>query len=321
VESTILEDVRAACAAVAAEATSVRIAAERLCSYARELAPRLAAPAVLDPHFHFSGDADSMTTYLVALDAVNFGSGYFPHLRKVEGKSGYFTVARRLKEHFESSGPLTAAGMQSLTAGDCARLFQQEGGDAANRELMELFARALRDLGAHLAARHGGSARRMVESAQGSAAALTAELGRMPFFADVASYRGRRVPFMKRAQLTCADLAIAFEGRGPGAFADYDRLTIFADNLVPHVLRLDGVLRYAPELVRRIEAHELIEPGSEEETEMRAGAVHAVELIVAELARQGVSSTAARVDYVLWNRGQDPAMKAHPRHRARTVYY
>jgi len=34
------------------------------------------------------------------------------------------------------------------------------------------------------------------------------------------------------------DLSIALEGRGLGAFADLDRLTIFADNLVPHVLRV-----------------------------------------------------------------------------------
>ena len=56
---------------------------------------------------------------------------------------------------------------------------------------------------------------------------------------------------------------------------------MFADNLVPHVLRLDGVLWFDPELVARIERGELIEHGSPEEVEIRACAVHAVELIVA----------------------------------------
>ena len=60
---------------------------------------------------------------------------------------------------------------------------------------------------------------------------------------------------------------------------------MFADNLVPHVLRLDGILVFDPELVGRIERDELIEPDSPEEIEIRAGAVHAVELIVAATAR------------------------------------
>jgi hypothetical protein len=44
--------------------------------------------------------------------------------------------------------------------------------------------------------------------------------------------------------------------------------------------------------------------------------VHACELLSARL---GVP---ARVlDMWLWTRGQDPALKARPRHRCRTVYY
>jgi hypothetical protein len=32
-------------------------------------------------------------------------------------------------------------------------------------------------------------------------------------------------------------------------------------------------------------------------------------------------ATAQRLDYLLWNRGQAPSIKAHPRHRARSVFY
>ena len=42
-------------------------------------------------------------------------------------------------------------------------------------------------------------------------------------------------PFFKRAQITPNDLALA----GVAEFDDLDRLTIFADNLVPHVLHVD----------------------------------------------------------------------------------
>src|SRR5438067_1339853 len=102
---------------------------------------------------------------------------------------------------------------------------------------------------------------------------------------------------------------------GSGWFPDVDRLTIFADNLVPHVLRMDGVLVYADKLAARIDAGELLEPGGEER-EIRACAVHAGEQVAAEL---GVPPRV--LDTWLWNRGQEPRYKATPRHRCRTVFY
>ncbi len=93
---------------------------------------------------------------------------------------------------------------------------------------------------------------------------------------------------------------------------------MFADNLVPHVLRLDRVLSFTPGLVQRIEAGTLIEHGSPEEVEIRACAVQAVELIVAAAP---VAVTAAEVDEILWNRGQQRDYKALPRHRSRTTAY
>ena len=117
--------------------------------------------------------------------------------------------------------------------------------------------------------------------------------------------------FWKRAQIVANDLALA----GVCEFADLDRLTVFADNLVPHVLRVDGVLVYDDELASRIDRGQLLEPGGEER-EIRACAVHAGELIAAELG------VAPRVlDTWLWNRGQEPQYKAVPRHRCRTVFY
>ncbi len=109
--------------------------------------------------------------------------------------------------------------------------------------------------------------------------------------------------------------------RASGRFGDLDRLTLFADNLVPHVLRWDGLLRYAPALGARIDREELVLAGSPEEVEIRASAVHAVELLVAELRKLGHQTTAAQLDYLLWNRGQQPYYKARPRHRTRSVSY
>ena len=77
--------------------------------------------------------------------------------------------------------------------------------------------------------------------------------------------------FYKRAQILASDLALA----GVAEFSDLDRLTIFADNLVPHVLRCDGVLVYDDELAARIDRGELLFLGGAER-EIRACALHAL---------------------------------------------
>jgi hypothetical protein len=235
--------------------------------------------------------------------------------------SGYFTVATSLTERCRAYGPFSATELSRLTLADCAALFGQPSDGGPVDELMGLFARALNDLGGYLLARFGGRFVGLVEAADHSAERLVSLLAEMPFYRDVHAYDGLEVPFYKRAQLTAADLALALDGRGWGAFADLDRLTIFADNLVPHVLRLDGILHYDDDVLGRIQAGKLIPAGSPEEVEIRACALHAVELLVAELRRGGQPATAMMLDYLLWNRGQQPGYKAIPRHRSRSVFY
>jgi hypothetical protein len=317
--SGLFAAVRAACAQVADQARFVRIDAAGLDRWvlANRDVPQIAGT---DPaHQHFD-DPDATLAYVVTLDAINFGSGWFPELRKRPGRSGYFTIATCLREQFARDGAWIAADLVRIDADRCAEIFEQRANDPV-RELMELFARALRDLGSWLQARHGGSFARAVAAAGCSAERLAESLAEMPLYRDVARYAGFEVPLYKRAQLTSADLAAAFGGRCAGEFRDLGQLTIFADNLVPHVLRREGVLRYDADLAARIDRGELLAAGSPEEVEIRAVALHAVERAVAALREQGVDATAHRLDYLLWNRGQRPEIKAHPRHRARCPYY
>jgi len=308
----------------------VRIDEARLGELARELVSGPGyAPPQLDPAHHHLGDAASTLAYVVTLDAVNFGSGWFPHLRKRPGCSGYFTLSTALKEHFDARGAWSAEALEALSPSDCAEVFGQDMTVPEVAELMGLFARALGELGAFLGARCGGAFEGLVELASGSAERLGALLGEMPLYRDVSAYDGLEVPFYKRAQITAADLAVAFGGQGHGAFDDLDRLTLFADNLVPHVLRWEGVLAYAPELAGRIDAGELIPHDCPEEVEIRAVAVHAVEGMTEILAAEsngsggrGPRSVSPReLDNLLWTRGQRPDLKAHPRHRTRTTAY
>jgi hypothetical protein len=289
---TIPERVREHCAAVARSARHVSIdlgAVERI---------EPGQPPALDPERHYlEGPREEVAMYLLALDAINFGSGWFPTLRKRPGSSGYYTVAWGLAERFREVGPWSPAELRSLGAPDLASVLGQD----ARHELMGLYADALRSLGSFLGDR---AALDVIDGVNGSGVRLAAALAAgMPFFDDVG--------FWKRAQITANDLALA----GVAEFDDLDELTIFADNLVPHVLRVDGVLVYDAPLADHIDRGELLPPGAEE-TEIRACAVQACVHIAAEL---GVPERT--LDTWLWDRGQEPRYKALPRHRTRTVYY
>ena len=307
--SSVLTQLREASAAVAARSCHVRIDQDAIPSYARSL-PLESPPASPAPEIHLlDGTREELAAFWLTLDAINFGSGWFPTLRKRHGRSGYATVAGGIRDRFDRAGPWSAAELGRIEPPEIAQGLGQD----PRHELMQLFALSLRDLGRRVEAEHGGSFVAVIDAAGDSAATLVSGLARWDCFSDTSRYDGLTLPFLKRAQIAAADVARA----GVASFTDLDCLTTFADNLVPHVLRLDEILSFANHLVNRIDHGELIEHGSPEEVEIRACAVHAVELIVAE--RPG--SRAADVDQLLWLHGQGPRYKASPRHRSRCTAY
>jgi hypothetical protein len=303
-----MDDLREASAQVARRARYVAIDELAIAPYAAALTLDQDGASGLDAApAGIGGDREAPAAYWLTLDAINFGSGWFPTLRKREGLSGYNTIAAAWHEHPTP----TAYELAALGQDTVARILGQDPG----HELMGLYAASLRDLGAHVVAEHDGSFAALAQSTP-SAVALARRLGTWPCFSDTSRYEGLEIPFLKRAQIVAADLSRA----GVTTFADLDRLTMFADNLVPHVLRLDGVLHFTPGLVARIDQGQLIEHGSTEEVEIRACALHAVELLVAARAQSG-PVTAAEVDQHLWQRGQQPFYKGSPRHRSRCTAY
>lgn len=315
-----LQAVREGAAQIASRAAHVRLVADSIDAYAETLSVSRTDRPTLDPACHYIGHGEDTLAFVLTLDSINFGSGYFPYLRKLPGKSGYFTIATALTEHFRNHGPWRPTELAALTPRCCAEVFGQTMSEPVG-ELMRMYARALNDLGTLLLRYHGGSFGDLVATAEGSAARLVKELVRMPLFNDVSHYGTITVAFYKRAQLTAADLALAFNGEGPGAFNDLPSLTIFADNLVPHVLRCDGLLMYSDSLSNAVDSGTLIPSGSEQEIEIRACAVHAVECLVDSMRRSGRGTTAMQLDHLLWNRGQGSMYKARPRHRTRTPFY
>jgi hypothetical protein len=286
--TTLPDEVRRHCAAVAAGARWVRIDPEAISA--------TSGIAGLDAEQHFiEGDPEAVARYVLVLDAMNFGSGWFPTLR--HGSTPAMT--ERLTAHARRRGePWTPAELRTQHAVAVAAVLDEDPG----HPLMEHYARALRELGGLLG---DDGALDLVAQARGSAARLARTLAeRLPSFADHGFY--------KRAQITANDLVLA----GVAEFSDIDELTVFADNFLPHVLRLDGVLLLDDELARRIDAGELLEAGGEQERELRACAVHACERLA-----QRINVAPRVLDNWLWNRGLQSPYADRPAHLTRTLFY
>src|SRR5690242_10410203 len=92
----LCEQVRCHCAAIAASARWVRIE------------PAASVPASgragLDPAIHLlDAPPEHVARYVLVMDAINFGSGWFPTLRPY-GEPATDAIARRLTEHARGRG-------------------------------------------------------------------------------------------------------------------------------------------------------------------------------------------------------------------------
>jgi hypothetical protein len=298
------DEVRAACARVAGRARSVRIEEEAIEEYAAGL-PQPDEGG--EPAPFANAGPETAAAFAICMNAINFGSGWWPTIRKRPGHSGYATMAAGVTDHFSETGPWSPEELRAMDAEGVAAVVGQD----PEHPLMEQFVEALQDVGTHIAEEHDGSFLGPAEAAD-SIPALAGTFAGWSAFADISTYEGRKVPFFKRAQLAAADLHRAGVADLPGL----DRLTAFADNLVPHVLRVDGILQLDPALTARIEAEELLTHGSPEEVELRACAVQAVELLAA-----AGPLTPAAIDNALWNRGRAQRYKSLGRPRSPCTAY
>jgi hypothetical protein len=283
--------------------------------------------------FHFQDGTERTVNWLLVLDALNFcfwGEKGQPRWRvnyNGEILDGYWAEAASLTRAVADCFPLwNAEYLSTMSREDLAYIFRPtKGADGSEAEMIPLFDARLsnvHEVGRVLLERYAGQFSHAIKKAQGSAVNLVLLLEQaFTSFRDIAVYRSKEIRFLKRAQICVADLHGAFGGKRWGAFTDLEKLTIFADYKLPQVLRHHGVLEYAPELARRIDNQELLQPGGEEEVEIRAATIWACELLRREMSHvSGQSITAIEIDQLLWYLGQNSA-EMRPYHRCRTIYY
>jgi len=216
---------------------------------------------------------------------------------------------------------LDGAYLAQVTTEDLRHLFR---GGTTELQMLDERSAILRDAGATLVERYDGRFHNLVAAASPSLYAdgnglLELLVRDFPRFDDVAEYQGRTVRFYKLAQLAFWFLHVSLPG-GLG-ISDLDRLSAFADYIVPVGLRVLGIFRYSDALERAIARGELIEAGSPWEVELRAHTIYATALLTDEvnaLRPPELQVIVPQIDARLWV----PFHKTHhPHHLTRTIYY
>jgi hypothetical protein len=280
------------------------------------------------PEMHYFDGTERTLNWLLLLDALNFCFWSFPGEERwrVEWRGetldGYNALAASLSRAMQGGLPLHDAAYLATLDEESLAAILRPAPDAAP---IPLFAERLanaREVGRVLLERYAGQFANALDAAGRDAASLALLLARdFSSFADVASWNGQRVPFLKRAQICVADTHTAFGGKGLGAITSLDQLTAFADYKLPQLLRYQGVMAYAPELAAQVDNYQEIASGSAPEVEIRAATVWAVELIRRALAGRRIERSASEIDYRLWSESQTPTPGMRPYHRTRTIYY
>lgn len=154
-----------------------------------------------------------------------------------------------------------------------------------------------------------------------------------PSYRDETFYRGQKVSFYKRAQILINDIWGYFNGHRYGQFQDLDHLTMFADYRVPQVLSHDGILVYSSELKERLNRHEEIPFGDEDECEIRAASILSVDYLVqmvneqipfeTNIGEQGQRLNSILIDVFIWKRRRELSSiySSTPFHRTRSIFY
>ncbi len=184
----------------------------------------------------------------------------------------------------------------------------------------------LREVGHVLTERFAGSFSNLFErsryTAFGEGGVVNILLEAFPSFRDESVHKptGKVLRFHKRAQL----LAMMYQGRALASrelppLSDFRDLGPIAEYTIPRGLNALGILRYVPELDRKIRNWVLIDRNSEEELEIRAQAVNAQAQLLDQINLLRASKICAlSLDYKLWTLGHVATV---PHHLTETVAY
>jgi hypothetical protein len=304
-------------------ARDVSLDVDRLAEHAGWLAyEELPPPAFILP-FPLELDRDGVVDFVLTATSINFAFTDFESGVRWEIEAAGRVLADADGMHYcmqralsEGVPLLDGAWLAEATEEQLREIFR---GGNSELQLLDERARLWREVGAALVERWDGRFSNVFAEAGSCAEYLDLLTQEFPRFDDTASYEGKTVRFWKLAQLSVWILQATLPGGVP--WPDLDRLTAFADYIVPAALRVLGITRYSDELEDAIGSRQLIEAGSPWEVDIRAHTIWACELLaqqINELRPPELQVIVPQVDARLWV----PFHRTHyPHHLTRTIFY
>ncbi|MFB6298808.1 MAG: queuosine salvage family protein [Halobacteriales archaeon] len=250
--------------------------------------------------------ADGSETYRATYDGTTWEAG--------------FAMWRSLTDALERETPVTEGTyLRDLSREATDELFRGDGADDTQIPMLDARHEVLTATGRRLCAEYDGhfhtlldspTAVRLFDDGDGFVERLISVFPEA--FADSRQLDGQTIAFEKKAQLAAAMLYGRFQDRPFFTVKDIDRLTIFADYVVPANLRAKGILEYDAELAERIETATELPVGSRYEIEVRAAAILAGDILLEALEdRRDGSLIVPQLDYHLWKLGRDLDVPYH----------
>lgn len=142
-----------------------------------------------------------------------------------------------------------------------------------------------------------------------------------PRFRDVSLYQGSEVHIYKLAQLGIWGMHLALSPRGAWKLEDAEKLSAFADYIVPVGLRVMGIFEYSSELEKQINGLVEVKRDSAAEIELRASSIYVIAKLTEEInkRRPGMDPLLQpQVDFRFWKTYHATHW---PHHLTKTVMY
>jgi len=199
---------------------------------------------------------------------------------------------------------------------------------AANMEMPMLDEKiaVLRETGQVLAAKYNGRfynfirscPPRLYDNGKGLVERLAAEF---PRYNDVSTYDAHEIKFYKLTQLGFWQIYSGLGAAGRFRLDDPQKMTAFADYIVPVALRLMGMTSYSPALEKAINTYQMIPRDSRQEIEIRAHCLYATALLADEINKRRPPDQQIiipQIDARLWTHFHTTPW---PHHLTRTIMY
>lgn len=184
----------------------------------------------------------------------------------------------------------------------------------------------LHGVGAVLAAKYDGRFHKFVQSCSSRLydcgnGLIERMVSEFPRFRDVSLLDGHETKFYKLAQLGVWMLYSTLHPKGKFQVDDLEKMTAFADYIVPMALRLHGITSYSEKLESAIQSRQLIPGDSRWEVEIRAHCIYATALLCEEVNKRrpvGKQVIIPQIDARFWTHFHT-ATWSH--HLTRTIMY